>query len=50
MTYFLCFQLGFLVVGVLYASWRVVWALIITLLYSVACLDRSILLIGKVSA
>jgi len=47
MTYFLCFQLAFLVVGVLYASWRVIWALIITLLYSVACLDRSILLIGK---
>jgi hypothetical protein len=43
MTYFLMFQLGFMVIGWLYSLWRIVLAVVVMLLYSVAALDRSLL-------
>jgi hypothetical protein len=43
------FQLGFMVVGWLYSLWRVVLALVVMLLYSVAALDRSMMHIAQVS-
>ena len=48
MTYFIVFQFCFMVLGQLYATWRVVLAIGIMLLYSVAALDRSLLLAVKV--
>lgn len=50
MTYFLMFQLGFMVIGWLYALWRIVLALVVMLLYSVAALDRSLMHTAQVSA
>ena len=49
MTYFLIFQFGYMVLGTLYAAWRVVWALLVTLLYWVAALDRSLFMMFTVS-
>lgn len=50
MTYFLMFQLGFMVIGWLYSLWRILLALVVMLLYSVAALDRSLLHTAQASA
>jgi hypothetical protein len=47
MTYFLMCNMAYLILGVLYAWWRIVWQFLVTLLYTVACLDRSLLPIMK---
>ena len=47
MTYFLMCNMAYLILGVLYAWWRIVWQFLVTLLYTVACLDRSLLPILK---
>ena len=43
MTYYLMFQFTFMVLGALYATWRVVLAISSILLFAVAALDRSLL-------
>lgn len=43
MTYYLMFQFTFMVLGALYATWRVVLAIFSILLFAVAALDRSLL-------
>jgi hypothetical protein len=50
MTYFLMFQLGFMVIGWLYSLWRILLALVVILLYSVAALDSSLLHTAQASA
>lgn len=50
MTYFLMFQLGFMVIGWLYSLWRILLALLVMLLYSVAALDSSLLHTAQASA
>jgi hypothetical protein len=47
MTYYLMFQFTFMVLGTLYATWRVL-AIVSILLFAVAALDRSLLPIFKV--
>lgn len=48
MTFYLMFQFCYMVLGILYATWRVVLAVVVMLLFSVSALDRSLLMMFKV--
>lgn len=43
MTFYLMFQFTYMVLGTLYATWRVVLAIVSILLFAVAALDRSLM-------
>lgn len=47
MTFYLMFQFCYMVLGILYATWRVVLAVVVMLLFSVSALDRSLLMMFK---
>jgi hypothetical protein len=50
MTYYLMFQFTYMVLGTLYATWRVVLAIVSIMLFAVAALDRSLLTMFTVGA
>lgn len=50
MTFYIMFQFCFMVLGTLYATWRIVLALVSILLFAVAALDRSLMHLFKVRA
>jgi hypothetical protein len=48
MTYYLMCNMAFLIMGYLYAWWRVVTSFLVTLLFGAAKLDRNLLTVWKV--
>jgi hypothetical protein len=49
MTFYLIFQFTYMVLGTLYATWRVVLAIVSILLFAVAALDKSLMTMFTVS-